>query len=64
MIEKIKLWIKQPENYFYVILVIICLAIGSRRYNIWLLIGGTIILFVLSFLIGKLILKNRKNNNS
>ena len=64
LLAKLKIWIKKPENYFYLILAIVCLAIGSRKYDFWILIIVIAGVFILTYLIGKLILMFKDRRNS
>lgn len=53
-------WVKNPENYIYLILAIVCIAIASRKYDVWILISVIGFVYIVFYLLGKLIFKRKK----
>ena len=53
-------WIKNPENYIYLILMIVCVAIASRKYDVWIVLAVIGVFFVVAYLLGKLIFNKKK----
>lgn len=53
-------WVKDPENYIYLIVMIVCIAIASRKYDVWIVIVVIGAICIATYVLGKFLFKKKK----